>query len=162
MFYAQSSAKGHISGRNKTATIFIHYLIHIPPLRIGEIQIGNLKLNEPGRQNLSRQQPCKQAQHAKLYSDITQARKREHVIALDSQQGEGGRCLNARYPTAGGRVRFEHPRLAEVVPNCLVSFYDMRCAVNHRGQAHDTLLPHTRRDSMMATTRDGLTPPVNE
>ena len=42
--------------------------------------------------------------------------------------------MHPRYPTAGVGVggrdgvwgRFEHPRLAEVVPNCLVAFYDTR------------------------------------
>ena len=35
--------------------------------------LGKMKLNEPGRQKLGRQKPCKQAQHAKLHSDLLQA-----------------------------------------------------------------------------------------
>ena len=37
--------------------------------------VWKMKLNEPGRQNLGRQKPCKQAQHAKLCSDLPQAEK---------------------------------------------------------------------------------------
>ena len=29
-----------------------------------------MKLNKPGRQKLGRQKPCKQAEHANLYSDL--------------------------------------------------------------------------------------------
>ena len=35
--------------------------------------LGEMKLNEPGRQKLGRSKPCVQVQHAKLYSDRLQA-----------------------------------------------------------------------------------------
>ena len=53
MFYAQSTAKGHIKAKLNVflpqVHILIYYLIHIPPVQtFGEIG-GDIKLNEPGR-----------------------------------------------------------------------------------------------------------------
>ena len=57
MIYAQSTAKGHTREKQNVflsqVKILIHYLIHIPPLRIGDI-LGKMKWNEPGRQTLGR------------------------------------------------------------------------------------------------------------
>ena len=54
--FTPSQPQSVISGRNKPSflpqvKILIHHLIHIPPLRIGESKMGEIKLNEPGRQN---------------------------------------------------------------------------------------------------------------
>ena len=52
-----------------------------------------MKLDEPGRQKLDRQKPCKEAQHAKLYSD--RLRQRDPFIALGSHQTGGGDFISA-------------------------------------------------------------------
>ena len=39
---------------HKYKPALIHYLIHIPPLEIGEMFGGEMKFNEPGRQKLGR------------------------------------------------------------------------------------------------------------
>ena len=52
MFYAQSTAKGHMRVKQNAflpqVTIIIHYLIHIPPLKIWR-KLGGNEMNEPGR-----------------------------------------------------------------------------------------------------------------
>ena len=56
-----------------------------------------------------------------FYSNILYSlTKREPFIDLGSQQGWVGVVVSVG-PHRGG-YRFEHPRLAEVVPNCLVAF----------------------------------------
>ena len=43
--------------------------------------MGNVKLNEPGRQKLGKvQKPCKQAQHRKQYSDLTTGLEKEETF----------------------------------------------------------------------------------
>ena len=51
-------------------------------------------------------------------------RKREPLKALGSHQGRGGFNFCTRGTPPRGGDRFELPRLAEVVPNCLVASYD--------------------------------------
>ena len=45
MFYAQSTAKGYRKAKQNVflpqINILIHYVIHIPPLEIAEIVVGN-------------------------------------------------------------------------------------------------------------------------
>ena len=57
MFYAQSTAKGHIRAKLNVflpqANILIHYVLHIPPLRILK-NSRKMKLNELGWQKLGR------------------------------------------------------------------------------------------------------------
>ena len=78
MFYAQSTAKDHIRAKQNVflpqVQILIHNLIYIPAVE-DWINLGKMKLNEPGiRQNIGRyRKPYKQAQHAKLFSDLLQA-----------------------------------------------------------------------------------------
>ena len=48
---------------------------------------GNNKLNESGRQKQGGQKSSQQVQHAKLYSDLLQLRKREPLIAVASPPG---------------------------------------------------------------------------
>ena len=57
--------------------------------------------------------------------------KRETLIALGLSVGGWGLnfcihgvCICCTSPQR--EIRFEHPHLAEVVSNCLVTFYDMR------------------------------------
>ena len=53
------------------------------------------KPSEPERQNLERQNFWQQVKQIKLYLDRTEEYKREHLIALDSQQ-RGSECPRLR------------------------------------------------------------------
>ena len=76
MLYAQSIAKVHIWAKQN---------VFLPLSKNSDSQLdthstvedwknwGEMKLNEPGRQTLGRYKPCRQEQHAKLYSDLLQA-----------------------------------------------------------------------------------------
>ena len=56
MLYAQSTANGHnYQGETKMYSyhkvkIMIYYLLHIPPLKSGGRNLGEMKMNETGRQ----------------------------------------------------------------------------------------------------------------
>ena len=54
MFYAQSTAKGQIRVKQNVfqpqVTILIHYLIHIPPLRIALEKFGENQVEWAGKQ----------------------------------------------------------------------------------------------------------------
>ena len=80
------------------------------------------------------------------------------MIVLGTQQDGGGGlnfCIRGT-PTRGsgggggvvGGGRFEHPSLAEVVPNCLVAFFPRR-VVGH------ILLPHTHTGNQVSSMRTG-------
>ena len=73
---AQSTAKGHIRATKKCIpTTSTHYdsLLNTHSTVEDWRNLRKMKLNEPERQKLGRWKPCKQAQHAKLYSDLLQA-----------------------------------------------------------------------------------------
>ena len=60
-------------------------------MRIGDVS-GEMKLNEPRRyeSNIGRYKSCQQAQHTKLYSDLSQAYKEGTFARLGLPPGGGG------------------------------------------------------------------------
>ena len=120
--------------------------------------VGEMKSNEPGRQKLDRlgRGPVsKYSMQRKSYiRTYYMLRKTEPVIAMmGSHQGRRGLhfCIRGTLPASGDPVagggggggRFEHPRVAEVVPNCSIYLRTTR-AVCCRVYNCPTI-PHTRR-----------------
>ena len=106
MSYAQSTAKGHIRAKENVflpqVQIRIHYLKHIPPLKIWR-NLQNTKLNEPGRPKLGIGiEALYVSRHSNKSYILTcfRFRKREPLIALSSHEG-GLLFLHPRYPTVG-------------------------------------------------------------
>ena len=108
-------------------------------------------MSREGRNQVGRSSVSRHKQHVKLYYGLLQSYKertfdrpcglpqvRAHVkdeinapIALSAFRDKEGPFISASVaPHTGdgdrGRGRFEHPHLSEVVPNCLVAFYDTR------------------------------------
>ena len=77
LFYAQSTAKGHIRAKQSvflTTSTNPDSLLTTHPTVEDWRNLGKMKLNElEFRQKIGRKKPCKQAQHAKLYSDLLKA-----------------------------------------------------------------------------------------
>ena len=61
----EGSYQGETKRSPTTSGILINYLLYIQALRIGELWGKWSKLNDPGRKKIGRQ-----AQYAKLYSDL--------------------------------------------------------------------------------------------
>ena len=115
MFYPQSSAKGHTRMKQSVFGPQVNFLIHDPSNTHSTVKdwrnLQKMKLNEPRREgrNLVSIKPCKQSQHAKLYSDLLQAKIEEtfdspglppgwglHFCIRGTPQREGGRRCSTR------------------------------------------------------------------
>ena len=90
------SIKHQITSKNLIHTLFYKAI----SVRRG---LGKMKLTEPGWQKLKKCISWKWATHAKLYSDLSQAKMKEDTMALDSQN-RGAYFLHLQYRRKGQRA----------------------------------------------------------
>ena len=76
-----------------------------------------MKLNEPGRHKLGKQISQQQAKRVKLYSDIPQRKKNEHVTALGSQRYRGLLFLHPWHLAMGFTRRISNREIVLALSN---------------------------------------------